>query len=511
MATPNQNLKAVVEHFGLTNIELARALDFEPSLVSRYLSGHRELRASSAQMDAIADFILTKSERLADIEWLKEQFEAAGLPTELTTVYRFKQNLVMWLATDGKTLRKNLGATLPGDMGGKQTESPKESTTPKRPQSAVHVGTLSLVLSLRSALLKLPCGAVVDVFLSNDQLTTTVNEDFAALLLEMAEQNDLRFRMVVCVSGNTRFMSRLLNTYMGALVSGHVQLSVVHGMTQTVTNQLHILLPSECAVLVTETTGTAAPSIAAFVAEPRFAAETKRSFDTTARYAQPILNIYGDDYSRNILETLYMEFCTPGALDVIKDSLNPMYMTPEGYDRFLQTRGHSDEEYAWRSAEYLRFKSGLDHTLSGGSVFREILSLSRLRDIAETGTCRMAGLYFMQSGYIHLNAEGCMDILNGYIRYLERTPNFHLLIVDDFGELHENNCWQLKQNHHLAVNCWSGTEPVMIHSDQLMLLREFQEHFDKLWEQGQKSIGSRAGVIAILQDVAARLKSNQSY
>ena len=70
-----------------------------------------------------------------------------------------------------------------------------------------------------------------------------------------------------------------------------------------------------------------------------------------------------------------------------------------------------------------------------------------------------------------------------------------------------SSCWQLKQNHHLAINHWSGTEPVMIHSDQLMLLREFQAHFDRLWAQGAGGIGSRANVISILQDVAGRLNA----
>ncbi len=67
-----------------------------------------------------------------------------------------------------------------------------------------------------------------------------------------------------------------------------------------------------------------------------------------------MLNIYGDDFSRNILEIIYQEFCTPGALDVVKDNVNPMYLTEEAYNRVLRTRGHSEAEYAWRSVEFTR-------------------------------------------------------------------------------------------------------------------------------------------------------------
>ena len=506
MAIPNENLKLVMEHFGLTNLALAKALELDPSLVSRYLSGQRQLKAASPQMEALADFILTRSKRVKDIEWFKERFQAAGLPTDNATVYRFKQNLIMWLSSDGEKLRKNLGASLPGDIAGREPPVPQpQYNQVKSGGNAVKLGCLQIVLELAAILNALPSGAAADIFLSNDQIVTMVNEDFAALLLRSMGESDLKIRLVVCVSGDTKAMSALIDTYMAALISGHIQLSVVHGMTQTVTNQMHMLLPKKESVMITETPGSAAPPVAVILREPSFVAEIQKSFEQAARYAQPVLNIYGDDFSRNILEIIYQEFCTPGALDVVKDNINPMYMPEDAYNRALLTHGHRDAEYAWRSAEFTRFKSGMDETLGDGSVFREILSLSRLNQIVRDGFCRMPGLYFMKKGFVHLDAQGCADVLCGYIRYLEAFPNFHLLILDDITLLHSDNCWQLKQNHHLAINCWSGRSPVMIHSDQLMLLREFQAHFDRLWAQGAGGIGSRANVISILRDVAERL------
>lgn len=57
-----------MEHFGLTNLALAKALELDPSLISRYLSGQRQLKAASPQMEAIADFILTRGKRVADMD-----------------------------------------------------------------------------------------------------------------------------------------------------------------------------------------------------------------------------------------------------------------------------------------------------------------------------------------------------------------------------------------------------------------------------------------------------------
>ncbi len=506
MATPNKNLKAVIEYLGITNLEMAKALDYDPSLISRYLTGHRVFKASSKQMDEITDYILSRTASVRDVEWLKTQFAEAGLPTDATTVFRLKQCLIMWLATDGETLRNNLGRTIPGDIAGTVPAGQRpEQTGAAEIDCDVKIGGLEIVLALRPALFALPRGATISIFLSSGRIATATNEDMSALLCELILTNELHIDMVVCVSANTRAVSKLLDGYMQPLISGHVRLSMVHGMTQTVTSSMHILLQTGYAMLVTETTGINAPPIATVIRNADFVREMQDSFDVAARYAQPILSIYDDNYSRNILEILYMEFCTPGALDVIKDSLNPLYMTTRDYDRFLQTRGHSPEEYAWRSNEFVRFKGGMDAVLQSGSPYREILSLSRLNDVAARGCCQMAGLYFMERGYIDLDAEGCLAILNGYIECLERLPNFSILILDDLDELHHNNCWHLKQNQSLGINNWQGKEPVMIHSDQLMLLREFQARYDTLWAKGAGAIGSRANVISILRDVAGRI------
>lgn len=486
----------------MSNIELAKGAALDPSLVSRYLSGDRKLKAASPQLNAIAEFILSYGKRMQDIEWLKEQFLLEGLPNDLSTVYRIKQNLVLWLAADGASLRRSLG----GASAAVSAKPVKKAVqTVFTVGNGMKGGYLEFLLALEPVLSALAQGATIEVFLSNDRLKTITDKDISSLLLKMIAERDLCIRMVVCISGDTQAMSRILDTYIEPLVSGHMQLSVVRGMTQTVTNQLHMIFAQDNAVLVTETIENDAAPVAVFVTEPDFIAGMQVSFEATSRFAQPVLNIYDDNYSRNILEILFMEFCTPGALDVVKDSINPMYMSAEAYDRFLKTRGHSAEEYAWRSTEFVRFKNGMDNNLKHGTKFREVLSLKRLNDIAERGFCRMAGLYFMEQGYIELDAQGCAAILSGYIEYLENVPSFNLLILDDLSPAQQDNCWQIKREHHVAINHWSSKEPVMIYSDQLMLLREFQAKFDALWSQGAGGVGSRANVISILRDVTEQL------
>ena len=134
----------------------------------------------------------------------------------------------MWLATDGETLRRNLGPSLSGDIAGEQPPAPIQRETTHLSDGDALLGSLQIVLALRPTLSALANGTVVDIFLSNDQLRIMQNEDVSQILTEMIADIGLRLRVVVCVSGNMQAMSRLLDAYMPSLVSGHVRLSVVH-------------------------------------------------------------------------------------------------------------------------------------------------------------------------------------------------------------------------------------------------------------------------------------------
>lgn len=109
MPAQNQHLRAIVDRLGLSNAELSRKLGIDPSLVSRYLSGERALRAASPQMDAIATYVLTYMERTADTVWLTRRFAEAGLHIDSACTDQMKQALVFYLASDGAALMLTLG------------------------------------------------------------------------------------------------------------------------------------------------------------------------------------------------------------------------------------------------------------------------------------------------------------------------------------------------------------------------------------------------------------------
>ena len=92
-------------------------------------------------------------------------------------------------------------------------------------------------------------------------------------------------------------------------------------------------------------------------------------------------------------------------------------------------------------------------------------------------------MYFMAAGTCCLDAQDCVNILDGYIRYLETIPDFQVVLLDDEQLFTANSCWHIKSNKHIMIHSWNIDEPMMVYSDQLMLIDEFQRHFEQLWQQ----------------------------
>ena len=299
---------------------------------------------------------------------------------------------------------------------------------------------------------------------------------------EAAQNRGLRFRMLVQSGNNSAASSKLVSAYMPLLVSGGLDLRIIQGTPQTFVSTAHFLFPGQSALTVTEMPAKDARPVLTLVRDREIVADLLDNFERSLRFARPMMITYDDSFARNIIETFFEEYGVPGGLDVIKCGLNPMFMTVEHYRTVLRAFGHEGEQYEWRHLEFARFKAAMDQVLTD-SRFREVLSLGKLREIARTGRCRMPSMYFMDTGVWELDAAACVNILDGYIDFLECVPNFHVVLLEDETLFMPNSCWHIKSNRHIMIHSWNTDEPVMVYSNQLMLIDEFQKHFDHLWDR----------------------------
>jgi hypothetical protein len=342
----------------------------------------------------------------------------------------------------------------------------------------------------------LDAGTVIDVFLNSESSTVAVDAQIISALRTAAEKQKLIVHMLIQSANNSSMASRLISTYMPMLVQGQLTLSVIQGTPQTFTITMNIIIPGRASVIVTEAVQRRSTAVGTLIRDQAIVQDMLDSFENSTRFARPMMTAYNDSFARNIIEIFFEEYGVPGSLDVIKSGMNPMYMTVEQYGKVLHSFNHPEDQYIWRYSEFVRFKAAIDEVLRT-SRFREVLSLTKLREIAETGRCRMPSMYFMEAGTWYLDAEDCVNVYDGYIRYLETLPDFQVILLEDDQLFMPNSCWHIKNNKHIMIHSWNIEEPMMVYSDQLMLIDEFQHHFDSLWEQTGAS-GSKRRVIETL-------------
>ena len=464
----SRKLKMLMVQLNITSAQLARGLNVDPSLVSRWLKNGCGERKAAEHAMAIEGYVLRRRLSPENRAWLTAE---TGGP--LTT-----GRIAHWLDSRAVVLDEEDRNPLLVDSF--------HSAVEKQPEpDALFVavdGTEKIVSLLRGELIALPEGAVIDIFLSSEASSFAVDSRFIAQLHAAVEGQKQVIHVLVQSANNSSMASRLISAYMPMLVQGQLTLSIIQGTPQTFTITTNIILPGRAAIIVTEAVQPRVTAVGTVVRDPAIVQDVQDSFKNSQRFARPMMAAYNDSFARNIIEIFFEEYGVPGSLDVIKSGMNPMYMTVEQYGKVLREFDHPEDQYAWRYSEFIRFKSAMDAVLQT-SRFREVLSLTKLRQIAEAGACRMPSMYFMEAGTCTLDAQDCVNILDGYIRYLMTIPDFQVILLEDEQLFSPNSCWHIKNNKHIMIHSWNIDEPMMVYSDQLMLIDEFQQHFERLWQK----------------------------
>ena len=497
MSKSSKNLKRIMDILEISNISLARSISVDASLISRWQNGQRQLKLSSTIISQLSEYLLEKIMETNKTDWLKQQIELDGMKFDYASTGDIQKALMIWLSSDGENVSKTLDL-IPAT----------EKTSTGNSESPVKTGFVEIVLFLERVLDSLPDGSKIDIHLSSEEVEILFHETISRMLLDSMLKKHTYVRLLVSMSSGISAMSQLVSRYMQAIIEGHVNITVVHSITQAITNQTTFIFENEMVFMICETPKNIAPPIGTSIYEASFVKESRKSFERAYKFSQPLTQRYNESMTRHILEIFFHEYNSPGDLDVIKDNINPLYMCTSAFEKFVKkTFKYKREQLRGRCDEFSRIQKGASDILEGGSVFREIISLKRINLIIQDGYCKMPGLYFMANGIVHLDPEGCKAVFEGCINYLSRYPNFHIVIIDDIPELSENTCWHLKHNHHWLSNGWNKDENITLYTDQLMLTHEFQARYNEIWSKLNYSEGRRKQTISVLQDSIEQLRA----
>lgn len=433
-------LKRMMAQLDISNAQLAKALNVDPSLISRWLkSGCGERKAAEHAL-AIEGYILRRQLTPENKSWL---YAEIGKPLGAETVEGY---IAQWLYPKGAFSDTEESAedplSSPMLVSSFHSSISGGAVEDRYGQQAVFStcnGTERIAALLTEELASLEAGTTVNIFLSSETSTVATDVQILHALREAAQKQKLTVHMLVQSANNSGMASRLVSAYMPMLVLGLLTLSIIQGTPQTFTVSMNIIIPGRTALIVTEAVQRHATAVGTVIRDASVLQAMSDSFINSTRFARPMMSAYNDSFARNIIEIFFEEYGVPGSLDVIKCGMNPMYMSVEQYGKVLHRFGHPEDQYIWRYSEFVRFKAAMDEVLLS-SRFREVLSLSKLREIARTGRCRMPSMYFMEAGTWELDAEDCVDIFNGYMHCLESIPEFQVVLLEDERLFMENSC-----------------------------------------------------------------------
>jgi len=355
MDMQGSNIKKLLDLLEISSATLAKAMNVDASYISRWVRGQRLLKFTSDNLTKLSEYFLDKIMRTDNTDWLKRQMESDGLLFDYDSSGALLNALKLWLSHDGGDVSKSLNL-----------QAANQKSTENIANQQVLTGNLEIALFFEKTLSSLPDGFTIDIHLSNEDIGILLHESISRMLMEAMSVRNYRIRLVVTMSSGVMAMSRLLIRYMQSMIEGYLNVAVVHGTAQVITNQATFIFGDTLVFLVSETPKTIAPPIGMATHETSFVKESKKSFDRAYNFSQPLLQRYDDNLARNVIEIMYHEFAMPGDLDIIKDNLNPVYIADYEYSRYLNVIGHTGEQHDWRMNEFHRFKAGIHENLNNG-------------------------------------------------------------------------------------------------------------------------------------------------
>lgn len=506
-----------MEYLGLTNASLAKAIGVDSSLISRWRNGERSIAGNPEYAVLIARYLVPRIANPADRIWLKRRIaDDLGIPES-----QLEGDLVpyaaQWLFPGRARLlndppREEAAVLLVSSFA--EAVTAESGSQRQGIDARLHTDSGGVVAAvgeqrvedlLKRCLSEAERDSEVLIYLSSESIRSIRRAGVVAALKAACTEKQLRACMLVQSANNTAASSELLATYMPMLVIGRLLLLVTQGVPQSMFGTWGVLVPNRSALTVNETLSGDSQPIATLVSEEELLADIRQSFERSKRFAHPLMTMMDDQFARTIVEVFFQEYGVPGNLDVIKNGLNPLFFAPVDYDDVLRGYDLTEEEFVWRQQEFLRFQQAMAEVMHE-SVFREVLSLPRLREIARTGTCRMPGIYFFNTGIHEIGAKDCAALIEGYIRTLETEPNFSVILLDDEQLFMPNSCWHIKLNKHVMIHTWNSDTPTLIYSDQLLLIDEFQKHFVSLWDRLTQIGSENRKTIEKLKTLAAQCR-----
>lgn len=498
MKTDTQHLRSLLEYFEIRNKSVAAALNIHPSLVTKWLNNERLIGVNSKYLEPLADFILTRNLTAADTEWLKKQFRVYGIKGDFASVSDLRRGLMLWLITDPND-------DIEGLLLQESAASP--SLTPAFGNHPAITGITDIMLRLASLWAKLPLGATVDIRVAGESVIA--NPSFLYAVNNAVDSFGLRFHLLLALPYKDRQPSRTVLAYLDRILDGSMEVAVVFEDNSAVIEETAVINPNHCVVLISSLIDSAAPAAALVIREETFVRDLEKRFNESYGRAQTFFAPAAESTRRQLQTIANESYVSTNTLFFLRDGLQPLFLSPNGFKRFLQSLGYQDDDLQWRMEEFEKRKAVMEEGLANGLHLKELLPLAPLCEVMETGSATVPGEDFFETAGVKLHDEVCLDLLEGYIHYLNAYPNLSIRFFRALPQSIADSWCLIKDDECFVMEKRKNIEQKYLISRHIVLLQGVAKTYNDVWEKLDYAAHGKEATLSYLERCAVELKNRQ--
>ena len=432
--TQGEKIRELFERFEIKGKDVARKLNVDTGLVSKWVNDKRVLRVDNDNMERLVDLVLSREISKEQWLWLKKTLCEDEIDSSFGSVSDYKLALMLWLADERDPSIRFIVDKIVSDDRSDVTSNKyhiknKAAQRLSRSDFFCVGGANEIAIKLENTL-KACAGGRVNIHITNENTSAIITSPIRDVLKSVMDDGKIKAKMLVSISNKGRKSSAILTEYLTDVLEDKIALYFENSDKPLVAEQTAIQLPFEGTVIISEVVDTNAPLIGTFITDESFNEGLKAEFENVLEFAAPAFLPLKDVSTRRV-QRLYMDnYRTDGDVIVLRKSASLFYMSPDAYDRLLKKLGYKAEAFVWRSNMFKENRSALMEGLAGETNVYEMIPAECFYPIGQN-RYKVDGDALMENGDVEVDGETLCDAIEGYKEAIRRFYNLHIRIIHE--------------------------------------------------------------------------------
>lgn len=535
-----QKLNALMHLFKLSNSKLARGINVDPSLISRWKSGERQMSSTSPHIPAIASYFLRLNAYHYQRDYLdqilKQSLGAQDLANEARRIHALSEWLVSSeplalpeLADSSVELTKssNIIQSIAGLVA--STIRSNGALAASSPLNLEEIDA-AIVLrgsvqqhevfegrpGLRQAALRFLSQVVhsekqLELLLTSEDDITWMTEDPVflkqwAFLLRLCLQQGHRITVIHVVNRKSDEIMSALAQWVPLHLTGSIQSFYHPRYSEQEVRKTLFIIKDSVAVVGYHTGVQDPPNLTFYYTDLAAVRQFTRVFSATLAGCRPLFSVFSQRNLRSLLDQLLEIRQRDGIFYNIRQHFTALILTP---DILLQLV--PETMYQPLSVRQLQAAVSLHVDTFFASLAKsrtiDILPFKVIEQIRMTRTLPLTGASFYKQDALYIKGEQLIRYLQNLIAVLKAEDHYELYFSPGTTELEtlEANI-ALKENHAAIFSTEAAQlNPITIMINESNILQSLSFCFEDIIEQIPPGLRQKPDVIRILESLVAEI------